>query len=196
METVQETLVEVDLYESVEVYEVEIVGIRPLLMNAPNLEQLQIASKRRSEVPDPRKEAEMKLYKSPDGKICVPAYVVKACIRSAGRNYKLQGRKSTYASMIRAGIDIEPEWIPIVPDKWVVDIRPVVVNRGSRVLRARPRFDEWSLKFRIINKDPSIIRFDVLRKILIDAGRFYGLCDYRPDFGLFKVVKFEQLQKD
>jgi hypothetical protein len=97
--------------------------------------------------------------------------------------------------MIRAGIDIEPEWIPVVPDKWVVDIRPVVVNRGSRVLRARPRFDEWSLKFRIINKDPNILRFDVLRKILIDAGRFYGLCDYRPDFGLFKVVKFEVIQK-
>lgn len=179
---------------NIEKYLVKIEGVRPLLMNAINIEDLKEANKRRSEIPDPKTEAERKLYRDPNGNICIPAYVVKACIRSAGRNYKLPQRRSTYASMIRAGIQIEPEYIPITPDEWVVDIRPVVV-RGSRVLRARPRFDKWSIEFTIINLDPNILKAEIIKKILEDAGRYYGLCDYRPDFGLFRVVKFEILEK-
>jgi hypothetical protein len=47
------------------------------------------------------------------------------------------------------------------------------------------------LEFEIINKDPTIINKDVLKQILIDAGKYYGIGDYRPDYGLFEVIKFE-----
>jgi len=179
----------------VEKYIVEIKGTKPLLMNAPNPELLKgEVKRRRSEIPDPKTEAEKRLYKDEKGNICIPAYVVKACIRSAGRNYKLPQRQSTYASMIRAGIQVEPEWIPLKHNGWKIDIRPVVVQR-SRILRARPRFDEWGLEFTIINLDPTILKKDVLKQILIDAGKFYGIGDYRPEFGLFKVVRFEDIDE-
>jgi len=179
----------------VEKYFVEIRGTRPLLMNACNPELLKReASRRRSELPDPEEEAEKRLYKDPQGNICIPAYVVKACLRSAGRNYKVPERKSTYASMIRAGIQIEPEYIPLKSnDSWKIDIRPVVVQ-GSRILRARPRFDEWGLEFYIINLDPGILKKNVVKQILVDAGKYYGIGDYRPEYGLFEVVKFEVVQ--
>ena len=64
----------------------------------------------------------------------------------------------------------------------------------SRILRARPKFDEWSLEFKIINKDPTVIHADTLKKILIDAGKWYGLGDFRPEFGLFRVEKFEKAE--
>jgi hypothetical protein len=73
---------------------------------------------------------------------------------------------------------------------WKVDVRPVVVQR-NRILRARPRFDQWELKFEIINNDSTIIHQDTLKKILEDAGKYYGLGDFRPEFGLFKVEEFE-----
>jgi len=180
----------------IEIYEVEIKGTRPLLMNAPNPILLKReATRRRSEIPDPETEAKQRLYTDPKGNICIPAYVVKACIRAAGRNYKLPQRKSTYASMIRAGIQVEPEYIPLKHNRWEIDIRPVVVQR-ARILRARPRFDEWGLELKIINLDPAILKADVLKRILEDAGRWYGIGDYRPEFGLFKVVKFKVVDDD
>jgi hypothetical protein len=59
------------------------------------------------------------------------------------------------------------------------------------VLKARPRFDEWSLEFRIANLDPGLLKRDMIHRILVDTGRFYGLGDFQPEFGLFKVEKFE-----
>jgi hypothetical protein len=173
-----------------ETYIVKIVGTKPLLMHAPT----GLGDKpklRRGEHLDPKTEAQSYLYLDEEGRIVIPSVNVKACIREAGRNYKISGRKTTYASMIRAGIDIKPfPYIPLIHGGWVVDIKPVVVQR-SRILRARPRFDNWSLEFQIINNDPTIIHSDTLQKILIDAGKYYGLGDFRPEYGTFKLEKFE-----
>jgi hypothetical protein len=182
----------------VEVYEVRIVGVRPLLMHRPRLTDMQ---PRRSEIPSPEQETMEALYTDGD-LIVVPNINVKAMLRDAGRNYKIPQRRATYSAYIRAGIDIEPSpYIPLLNPKtnqpyrvsegeWKVDVRSAVVQM-NRVLRARPRFDEWALEFRIVNLDPGLLKRDMIYRILVDAGKFYGLGDYRPEFGRFKVEKFE-----
>jgi len=173
-----------------ETYTVKIVGTRPLLMHAPT----GLGDKprrRRGEHLDPKTEAESYLYRDAEGNIVIPAVNIKACIRDAGANYKVSGRRSTFKSMIKAGLDIKPfPYVPLQHNGWEVDIRPVVVQR-SRILRARPRFDEWALEFEIVNKDPTVIHKETLKKILTDAGKYYGLGDFRPEFGLFRIEKFE-----
>lgn len=173
-----------------EVYEVKIVGTKPLLMHAPT----GLGDKpklRRGEHLDPKAEAESYLYKDSEGGICVPSVNVKACMREAGRNYRVSGRRTTFAAMIRAGLDIKPyPMIPLIHNGWQTDIRPVAIQR-SRILRARPMFSQWSLEFQIINKDPTVIHRDTLKKIIMDAGKYYGLGDFRPEFGLFELEKFE-----
>jgi hypothetical protein len=173
-----------------ETYLVKIVGTKPLLMHAPT--GLSDKPKlRRGEHLDPKVEAESYLYKDPEGRVCVPSVNVKACIREAGRNYRVSGRRTTYAAMIRACLDIKPfPYVPLIHNGWVIDIRPVVVQR-NRILRARPRFDNWALEFQIINNDPTIVHQDMLRRILDDAGKYCGLGDFRPEFGTFKVDRFE-----
>jgi len=146
---------------------------------------------RRGEHLEPKVEAESYLYKDGKGNIVIPSVNVKACIREAGRNYRVKGRRSTFAGMIRAGIEIRPfPNISLIYNGWQVDIRRVRVQRAS-ILRARPRFNEWTLEFTIINHDPTIIHKETLQKILIDAGKYYGLGDFRPEFGTFKLEKFE-----
>jgi hypothetical protein len=185
--------------EEVEVYDVRIVGVRPLLMHKPSLTDSRL--KRRSVIPSPEEEARNALYTDGDI-IVIPSLNVKAMLRNAGRNYKIPQRKATYGAYIRAGIDIEPSpYIPLlnpktnqpyrVSDKpWKIDVRTVVVQ-GSRILRARPRFDEWALEFKIINMDPEILRNTIIKQILVDAGKYYCLGDFRPEFGRFKVERFE-----
>jgi hypothetical protein len=187
----------------IEIYEVRIVGIRPLLMHKPHLLGGQ-PTRRRSEIPSPEEEARNALYTDGD-LIVVPSLNVKAMIRDAGRNYKIPQRRATFGAYIRAGIDIEPS--PNIPllnprtnepyrvskKEWIVDVRPVVIQR-NRILRARPRFDEWALEFKIINLDPGLLKKEMLHKILVDAGRFYGLGDFRPEYGRFKVERFESIK--
>lgn len=174
-----------------EIYKVRIKGTKPLLTHNP----VGISDKpkmRRGEHLDPKAEAESYLYKDQEGKICIPAPNIKACIREAGRNYKISGRRTTFASMVRAGIEIIPYMVPLIyKEPWKVDVRSVVIQR-QRIPRARPQFDTWELAFKVISNDPTIIHADTLKKILIDAGKYYGLGDYRPEFGLFEIVKFEQ----
>ena len=173
-----------------EEYKIRIEGTKPLLMRNPS----GIVDKprlRRGEHLDPEVEAEANLYKDAYGRICIPATNVKACIREAGRGYKVSGRKSSFAAMITAGLEILPSMIPLIYDEgWKVDVRPVVVQR-QRIPRARPRFDEWALDFKIINKDPTVIHADTLKRILTDAGKYCGIGDFRPEYGLFEVEEFE-----
>lgn len=173
-----------------EIYKVKIKGTKPFLMHSPRGRISDKPKLRRGEHPNPKVEAEAGLYKDIEGKICVPATNIKACIRDAGRNYKVSGRRSTFASMIRAALEISPSMVPLVHDKpWVVDQQQVVVQR-SRIIRARPRFDSWALKFELKNSDPDVIHQDTLKKILVDAGKYYGLGDFRPEFGLFELEEF------
>jgi len=51
-----------------------------------------------------------------------------------------------------------------------------------------------ALEFTIINHDPTIIHRETLQKILIDAGKYYGLGDFRPEFGRFEVARFRLME--
>ena len=171
-----------------EIYKVRIKGTKPLLMHNPQ----EIGNKprlRRGEHLEPRVEAESYLYKDEEGNICIPATNLRACIREAGRNYRVSGRRTTFASMIRAGLDMIPNMVRLIYSNWEPDVRPVVIQR-QRILRARPKFNYWELELKIVNNDPTVIHRDILKKIVIDAGRYYGLGDFRPDFGLFELVEF------
>lgn len=180
----------------VERISVRIEGTRPLLMSSPQ-SLLTESEKRKGIVPEPEDEAKSRLYRDESGKIVVPAICVLATLRNAAKEYKVPGKgRKTFKDYIYSGLRITPEMIPLqVPDgqdpenSWKIDIRPVVVNK-ARVLRARPRFDEWALEFTVDIVDP-IIRPADLRQILEAAGKYVGLLDFRPLFGLFKVTKFE-----
>lgn len=179
--------------QEVEVVDVKLVGIKPLLMHAVPA-SLGVKG-RKKEIPSPQDEAEAGLHKDKEGHIIMPALNLLGCLRKAAGDFKLSGRK-TYRDYMFSGLEVRPDEIPLLDGldgsratTWEVDIRPAVIQR-ARILRARPRFDSWSLQFQIAITDP-MIRASVLGDILKAAGQYVGLCDYRPLFGRFKVEQFE-----
>jgi hypothetical protein len=185
--------------EELELVEVQIRGTRPLLMHSPKSIG-QGRDDRSGTRHDPKEEAEASLYRNKEGKIVVPSLNLLSAIQKAVVDYKVPGKgKKTYKTYIFSGLRIEPEEISIITDGggennegWTIDTRPVVIQR-SRIMRARPRFDNWSLKFKIKILDP-IIRMPDVKEILGSAGRYVGLCDFRPLFGLFEIVEFERME--
>jgi hypothetical protein len=63
------------------------------------------------------------------------------------------------------------------------DTRPMVVSR-ARIIRTRPRFDQWRITFNLIY-DESKIDLDTIVNAIKYAGSYVGLCDSRPKYGKF-----------
>ena len=181
-----------------EKYKVEIKGMRPLLMNSCRCmieDRLNKPSRGREEL-TLKEEAEKLLYFDEKETIVIPSLCILGCLRKSATNFKVPGRgRKTHKDFIYAGIKIESENIPLIAKKeWKVDLQTVVIGSG-RIVKARPRFDEWKLNFKIDILD-IIITSTTLKEILVDAGKFNGLCDFRPLFGLFSVEKFERVNNE
>ena len=94
---------------------------------------------------------------------------------------------------------IEPYQVLLLDSKgkvlkvYEIDRRPVVVQR-ARIMRARPRVDEWKLKFNIIYNEELIGDTELLKSILEESGQRIGLLDNRPqkygENGTFEVTKW------
>lgn len=177
-----------------EQYKVRIEGTRPLLMHSCN-SMLEEGNNKatRSKEHDPKVDAETALYKDKEGAIVVPSFCVLSCLRGSAVNFQVPGKgKKTYKNFVYAGVQIDTENIPLISKNgWEIDAKTVVVQR-SRIVRARPRFDEWALEFTIEIIDP-VITPAVLKQIIEDAGKYNGLLDFRPLYGLFQLTTFERM---
>ncbi len=167
---------------------VEITGIAPLLQNRfPVEEHGQNQTKAKKKVYIPEDEAKKCLYIR-DGQIFQPAEHIYQSMVRAAVDFKYEGKK-TYKDVITSGILVEPEEIPLISEKpYEIDTRPVMIQR-SRVLRWRPKFNQWKLGFKITILDEKNINQITLKEILDRAGSTKGIGDYRPRFGRF-IVSF------
>jgi len=178
--------------------EVEIKGLTPYLMHRFGEEGADRKSQKKIGKKDYKAEVEKALYKSPDGEIYVPSTQIKGCLREAGKQLRVVGKgKSTYSKLFGAFLLIEPDAIPMLNQEWVTDARAVVIQR-ARIIRYRPKFNEWGLKFTILIMEDSIDP-SVVKEGLDLGGNYIGIGDFRPQkkgsFGRFMVTKFKEIKE-
>ena len=126
-----------------EIYNVEIEGVRPLLMHSSAMIGAKNGGRGKAEH-DPKEEAEAYLYHNEKGEVVVPSLNILSAMRESAKDFKVPGKgRKTYMKYIYAGVQINPLEIPLISeDGWKIDLKPVVIQR-SRVIRSRPRFDKW-----------------------------------------------------
>lgn len=66
------------------------------------------------------------------------------------------------------------------------DTRVMTVMR-SKILRTRPRFDQWNITFNM-QYDEDKIDIETIINAIEYAGQYVGLCDSRPKYGKFVAV--------
>jgi len=171
--------------------EVEITGTAPLLQNRfPVEEQGKNKSKAKKKEYDPEVEAKRALYLR-DDVIVQPAEHIFQCMIRAAVDFKFEGKKS-FKDIITSSIAIEPEEIPLIHDKpYEIDTRPVVIAR-ARVLKWRPKFNQWKLRFKILILDETNLSAFTVKEILEKGGMTKGIGDYRPRFGRFTITEFKE----
>lgn len=174
--------------------DVTIKGITPLLMHRFPTDGADEPSKRRPGVPDWKQEAKFALYEN-GGELYQPAEHLERALTAAGANFKIAGKRGkTYSSLIGSTVDIMPDTIPHKIQKYEVDSRPVVVQR-ARIMRYRPRLDNWELSFQLRLHDDQLPT-SVIKEVLDYAGLYVGIGDYRPSrkgkYGKFTVTEFNE----
>jgi len=165
---------------------VTVKGVRPLLQNKFQEDESGLPSKKVKKYDD-KEEAEKRLIKNSKHVICQPASHFEASMVKSAAEFKLAGRK-TYKDLFKAAVFVEPILIPHKYQRYKIDKRAVVVSR-SRILRCRPRFDKWQVSFKVIVRDDRVQPL-IVKEVLENAGRYYGVGDFRPRFGLFKITIF------
>lgn len=132
-------------------------------------------------------------YKMPIGLIYQPAEHIIGSMIKAAVNFKLEGKK-TFKDVIKAGLFVEPLKIPHLVGTLEKDWRPVVIpKQRARVMKGRGRLDEWELKFQAICSDLRATAKDI-EDILKYAGAYGGIGDFRPRYGRFEVIEFEEIK--
>lgn len=132
-----------------------------------------------------------------DGRITHPAWHIRSAIAKGAKEFQIPGRgKKTYHDKARAVLYVEPEFIPIrvngtpLTEPHEIHFCIAPTSTGSPKPTRRPLFHAGSRMTFIIYVYWGAVPGGVVRDVLIGAGRFLGIGDYRPEYGRFEVVEF------
>ena len=170
---------------------VEVKGISPLLMHAFPMAQIEALEKK-----TPEEQAELAAYRDEQNSkyLYIPAMAIQRGLIAAAAYSKGKGRGSLQKS-VAACLLVSPERISLGVKKYALDARPVVIPATKgRVMRYRPRLDEWKITF-ALEYDENLLTENQLRRGVDDMGSRVGLLDFRPErkgpFGRCIVTKWQ-----
>ena len=170
--------------------EVTLKGTSALLMHRFPLEPIEAIDKKPKE-----EQAEIAAYRDPDTTdLYIPGVNVQRSLIAAAIYSKGKGRASLQKP-VAACVMVAPERIPLGVSDYTIDSRPVVIpSTKGRIVRHRPRLDDWEITF-TIEWDETLLTEEQVRRVVDDAGSRVGLLDFRPErkgpFGRSVVVGWE-----
>jgi hypothetical protein len=156
--------------------EVTITGQSPLLMHAFPMTPIEALEKKPI-----AEQAELAAYRDPDtGELYVPGLAIQRALVGAAVYSKGKGRGSLQ-KIVAACVLVSPERVSLGTTTFTVDSRPVVVPATKgRVMRHRPRIDQWALTF-TVEWDETLLTPAQMRRVVDDMGARVGLLDFRPE---------------
>lgn len=169
---------------------VTIQGLPPgLLMHRFPMEPIEALEKKSIE-----DQAELTTYRTPQKELYIPGTAIQRALVEAGKYSKGKGRASLQG-IISACLFINPEYIILTPNKYIIDSRPVVVPATKgRILRHRALLPEWKADF-IISYEEKLVTEQQIRKVLEDACSLVGFLDFRPakkgPFGRAMIIEWK-----
>lgn len=188
-----------------------LTGISPIMLHNERLanprdphtielKKLTSQRKKTPEIIDQIAELEWRAgFYEEGGRPVVPADNILATIKEGARKRKLGKQASAGIFAEKRAFPLEYDGPKDIDGLWAdgrfFDYRSVKVQQ-NRTMRARPRFDEWSVRVELVF-DPEVMAEDEVIEALETAGTMVGLCEKRPQFGRFtvEVVSVSELSK-
>ena len=152
----------------------------------------------------PREEAAKVLYQDEQGKFFFPSSCIERMIRSVAGNHKLKGSRKSARYVVPAAVRVVEDVVILLngdgkseAKDWEIDSRPVVIqSTKGRVMRHRPRFENWSVCFTLKIND-ELLEESFVHELINEAGDQNGLGDFRIErggrFGAFQVIEWTSI---
>lgn len=182
---------------------VNIRGISPLLQHAFGVEFENPDPNRLVLVQHgtPREQAEAVTYRDDEQQVFFPGAAIARLLREAGTNHKLKGSRRSVKFVVPSAVLVPEDHIHVLTkngerrEDFEVDSRPVTIpSTKGRIMRHRPRWDDWTAEF-TLEIDPTVLPVDLVHQLLEEGGRRVGIGDYRPEkggpFGRFEIVHWK-----
>lgn len=155
--------------------EVGLTGTTPLLMHAFPMAPIEALEKK-----SPAEQAEFAAYRDSDGTLYIPGINIQRALIAGAAYCKGKGRASLQKPAA-ACVMVQPERVSLGVKEYAIDSRPVVVPATKgRVLRHRPRLDEWACSF-TVEFDDGLISPAELRQVVDNTCVRVGFLDFRPE---------------
>jgi len=170
--------------------EVKIQGLSALLMHSFPLVPVEALEKK-----PPEEQAEIAAYRNPDTReLFIPAVNIQRSLIAGATFSKGKGRGSLQKP-VAACVLVSPERIGLGTTDYKIDARAVVIPATKgRVVRYRPRLDEWECSFEL-EYDDTLLTESQLRRVVDDTLQRVGLLDFRPEkkgpFGRAMVIAWK-----
>lgn len=148
----------------------------------------------------PRDEAERVAYRRSDGTLYIPGAAIARLLREAGGAHKQRGSRRSVKYLVPAAVLVTDDALALrngAPEPLVdyeVDSRPVTIPATKgRIMRHRPRLDEWRVELSLeVSED--VLPMDTVHQLLVEGGQRIGIGDFRPEkggpFGRFLVTRW------
>lgn len=175
---------------------VTIEGVAAILFHRYSVESVkEKADSKKGSKAKKTDDIESYVYRDAKNDICIPGEYLRCALVEMGRNRQdpRSPRKSA-RDLYKAIIISLTELATLGKDTWdFLDQRRVVIQR-SAISRVRPAFQAgWRATFILQIQQPEYLGARDLNSLIVDAGKFVGLGDFRPSYGRFNVVAFELL---
>ncbi len=179
-----------------------IIGVSPLVMHNGQLANplnrfandiKQISRKRNKTDVDFEELARLEwlgaLYLS-KGEPCLTGELIEGCI-IRGAVGKKRSKQAKAGVLCLGAFPLEYEGPRDPLELWKHEafrLQAGVRVGGSRIIRTRPVFSEWSAEVEV-RFNPSLLNPAEIQEFLTAAGELEGVGDWRPRFGRFEVVQ-------
>jgi hypothetical protein len=130
-----------------------------------------------------------------NGKYIIPTKVIEATLLASAKQFK-KGTLLKQCVMVTEDMELEFKDKKLSPEKLYKkgeyqDMRTVKVGQ-AKTTRCRPKFDNWKGEF-IVMLDEDKLNIEEIEQIVANAGKYIGMCDYRPRYGRFQVTNFKSI---
>jgi hypothetical protein len=177
---------------------VAIRGTADLLFHAWNCEAVEKkANADKGSKEKKTDNVESYVWRDESGHICLPGVYLRGAVVNAAkfRQDPRSPRKSAM-DLFKAAVVPLTELAPIgqgVAD-WEYDHRCRVMVQRNGVTRTRPAFKAgWTAELVLMVMLPQYVPPALLHDVIVDAGKFVGVGDFRPTYGRFAVDRFQVL---
>lgn len=141
-------------------------------------------------------DVETYVYRDEAGNLCIPGEQLRMAIVNAAK-YRQDPRSPRKSAMdlFKAAVVVVTPLASLGRKTWDYEHKCRAVVQRNAITRVRPAIRlGWSTSFNIQVNMPEYIQPHDLNEVIVNAGRFCALGDFRPTYGRFQVTAFSMVR--